>query len=249
MRLLCLGTGTLVPEGDRASSGLAVVEGDRALPMDLGRNVLNRMVESGLEPLSMGELLLTHVHPDHCCDLVSLLFARNYATDPDARPPLRITGPEGVGELVERLGDAWRWLRPRFELRVEEVDGGWSGEREGFEVEAVSMQHGETAALGYRVGRGRRVAFTGDTGPGPGLRSLASDCDLLVAECGAAGEIQSEVHLTVESLREAVVEAACPRLLVTHLPPGTDREALRERLSGDGGVEVLLAEDGLAVEV
>lgn len=249
MKLICLGTGTLVPQANRASTGLAVVEDERVLPIDLGRNVLNRMVECGLAPLEMEELLLTHVHPDHCCELVSLLFARNYAVPEDQRRPLRLTGPPGVAALVEDLSRAWRWLEPRFPLRVEEVEDGWTGQRGGFEVEAVAMQHGDIEARGYLVQGSARVGFTGDTGPGEGLLRLASGCDLLVAECAAAQEPASEVHLSAEALARAVARAGCRRLLVTHLYPGTDEAALRRILDRGTEAEVLLAEDGLVVPI
>lgn len=249
MKLICLGTGTLVPQADRASTGLAVVEDERVLPIDLGRNVLNRMVECGLAPLEMEELLLTHVHPDHCCELVSLLFARNYAVPEAKRRPLRLTGPPGVAVLLEDLSRAWRWLEPRFELRVEEVEGGWTGRRNGFEVEAVAMQHGDTEARGYVVRGSGAVAFTGDTGPGPGLLRLASRCDLLVAECAAAAEPSSDVHLTAEVLAAAVARGGCGRLVVTHLYPGTDREALLETLGRATNAEIRLAEDGMVVMI
>lgn len=252
MRVVFLGTGTLYPEPEKASTGLAVFEDERALALDVGRNVLSRMVECGLDPLALDELLLSHVHPDHSCELVSLLFARNYAGGENEGRPLRITGPPGVAELVRRLGEAWRWVEPRFELAIEEVDGGWQGERAGFAVEAVRMQHGDVEARGFRV-RGAAgsptLAFTGDTGPGPGLRSLAEDCDLLVAECAAAGERSSAVHLTPETLADAVVRAGTPRLAVTHLQPATEPTEVLRALRAATEAEVLLADDRLGVEL
>jgi hypothetical protein len=57
------------------------------------------------------------------------------------RPPLRISGPPGTVELVRALIAAWKWLDPRYEFQLCELEDGWVGERAGFEVEAVYGLH------------------------------------------------------------------------------------------------------------
>jgi ribonuclease BN (tRNA processing enzyme) len=254
MQVVFLGTGTLEPQADRASTSLVVRSGAQALWIDCGRNSLSRAVECGFDPLGAPELLLTHLHPDHSCELVSLLFARNYHRDERGAEvlgaPLRLTGPRGTAHAVDAMGEVWRWVRPRFPFEVEEIDGGWKGVRAGFEIEAFAVPHGEIPALGYRIGReGHEVAFTGDSGPGAALDRLAAGVDLLVAECGQRGEEPTERHLGPEDAAEVARRAGCSALALTHLYPETDRSQALSRARSRFDRPTLLAEDGMILEL
>ncbi len=257
MKVVLLGTGTLAPTADRASTALAAVEDGRVLFVDFGRNALNRSVECGLDALAGEEFLITHVHPDHCCELVSLLFARNYLrskSPPDSeRARLRITGPSGIRNLLLDLWKAWSWLEPRYPFEVVEIEGGWTGRRAGFEVEAVEMEHGSTPALGYRVGgEGGSFAFTGDTGPGPHLRTLAAGMDLVVTECGAEAQAPAPGHLSPQDIAEwfsTADMARIPRVVLIHLASGSVAESVREKVGAGFAGEVVVGEDRMEIPV
>ena len=64
MKLIVLGSGTLLPTAQRASAGFALLEGDDWFQLDLGRGVLQRMCQEGLDPLRLRHLFLSHIHPD-----------------------------------------------------------------------------------------------------------------------------------------------------------------------------------------
>lgn len=251
MDVITLGTGTLVPQPGRASACLAVVEDDRSLVFDLGRNALGRMVESGIDPLGLDEVVFTHLHPDHTCELVSLLFALNHAPRPPRTKTLRLVGPEGLSDLVDRLQGAWTWLTPRYPLEVREIDPGPVTDLP-FAVEAVRLEHGNTENLGYRVHSvrsGRTMAFTGDTGPCEALVDLARGVDLLVAECAHPDEEASAYHLHPSALGEAAARAGVRHLVVTHLYPQTPAKAVLEGVCRSFPGRVTLARDGLRITV
>jgi ribonuclease BN (tRNA processing enzyme) len=96
---------------------------------------------------------------------------------------------------------------------------------------------------------GRTCAFTGDSGPGPGLIELARGVDLLIAECGDGLLPGRGRHLDVASLSRLVEDANVGRVAVIHVDPRHDRAAvvaaLRERL----GERVLAGRDGLRIPV
>ena len=239
MEVVTLGTGTLVPQAGRASAGVLVLEDDRALPLDLGRNVLSRMVEAGIDPLDLDHFLLTHLHPDHSCELVSLLFGLNYGVRPPRQRPVRLIGPAGLQDLVDALARAWPWLEATFPLEVREIGPGTVDVGAGWEVEAVRLEHGSTEDLGYRVrstASGRTLAFTGDTGPCPALEDLARGVDLLVAECSSTDADATEFHLSPTPLGRAAAAAGARRLVLTHLYPETPArevvETIREIFPG-----------------
>jgi ribonuclease BN (tRNA processing enzyme) len=76
MEVTFLGTGSAMPTGDRAQTGLLVTHDDRRLLVDCGSGVLHRLAatETGYE--AVHTVLLTHLHLDHVSDLLPLLKAR-----------------------------------------------------------------------------------------------------------------------------------------------------------------------------
>ena len=75
---------------------------------------------------------------------------------------------------------------------------------------------------------GRRIVYTGDTGPSDALAAWARGCDLLVCECslptrdGHSGE-----HLTPEQCGELAAAAAPKHLALTHFYPPVERVDIR----------------------
>ena len=251
MDVITLGTGTLVPQAHRASACVAVVDAGRVLVLDLGRNALSRLVECGIDPLDLDEVCFTHLHPDHSCELVSLLFGLNYGAPSARSRPLRLRGPAGLRELVERLQAAWKWLTPRYPLDLQEIGSG-RVEGLGFEVEAVRLDHGETENLGYRVRSrrgGRTVAYTGDTGPCPALVDLARGVDLLVSECAGTDAAPLPFHLSPTPLAEAARDAGVGHLVLTHLYPDVDPAEVLRGVSRIFAGRVTLARDRLRLQV
>jgi ribonuclease BN (tRNA processing enzyme) len=246
MRVHLLGTGTVHPVAGQASAGLAVEAAGQVHGLDLGRGVQNRWAEAGLDPLGLRWLHLTHLHPDHCCDLVPLLFARNYAGPPR---PLTITGPEGLTALVAHLGRAWRWVRPRFPLHLREMEES-SFQAGDVRVAAAFLDHGGQANLAYRIeAEGRSVVYTGDTGRGEGLLNLAHRAHILISECSFTDDRDGGGHMCPSRLGPLAQAAGVERLVVTHLFPGTDGDEVERVLRRHYDGEILLAADGMVLDL
>src|SRR5690606_15548721 len=71
-KIVMLGTGTPVPDADRAGAGIAVVYNDEAYVFDIGGGVVQNAIAaaqkkniSGLYPTKIDHLFLTHLHSDH----------------------------------------------------------------------------------------------------------------------------------------------------------------------------------------
>jgi len=126
------------------------------------------------------------------------------------------------------------------------------------EGETVELDDGTVVEPDQVVGparRGRRVVYTGDTGPTDSVVDAAAQADLLVHDATFA---ESEVdraretgHATAREAGEIAQQAGVRRLALTHVSPRYAGDAsvlaaeAREAFDGD----VVLARDGLEVEV
>ena len=64
-----LGTGSPMPDPNRAGPATLVSAGDEHYLVDAGRGVLMRLAALGLNAPSLSAVLLTHLHSDHITDL------------------------------------------------------------------------------------------------------------------------------------------------------------------------------------
>jgi ribonuclease Z len=136
------GTGGSVPTARRGLPALLIRRGAERILVDCGEGTQRQLVSTiGLADLD--EILITHYHADHWLGLPGLLKT----FDLRARErPLAVRGPAGLREL---LGPVLRAAgRPRYELILEELDGGAVLQREGYSIATVPVSH-RGIALGY----------------------------------------------------------------------------------------------------
>lgn len=249
-RLTVLGSGTAIPRPDRASSCYLLEVGDSSLMVDLGPGSLHRAAAAGCDLSRLDAVLITHIHPDHCADLVALQFALVSPELERNRPALAVRGHEDLLLLVARLRNAWpRWLAPgssRLDLAAVgpgplDLPGGLSGS-------AHAIAH-HKSSLGYRLTLpgGAVVAFSGDATEGGDLARLAQDADLLVLEAAGPERAPVEGHLTPRRAAAIAARAQVRHLLLTHFYPATLAEPVQEQVREvfEGGLT--LAHDGLVL--
>ena len=93
MQVVTLGTGSPLPDPDRAGPATLVRAGGRDLLFDCGRGVLMRASAAWSGPAAFASVFLTHLHSDHTTDLNDIVTMRWVASlEPD---PLPVVGPAG----------------------------------------------------------------------------------------------------------------------------------------------------------
>jgi ribonuclease BN (tRNA processing enzyme) len=248
MRLTFLGTGSAMPTGNRAQTGL-LLEGDRPLLVDCGSGVLGALARTNAGYEAVDTVLLTHHHLDHVSDLLPLLKARWLAGEEH----LRVLGPGGTRDLLDGLLSVHDYLRDRVDLRVEEIGPEEPFEVAGFDVAATETRH-SMHCLAYRFSRGSEtITFSADSEAFPGLVEFADGSAVLVHDCSFPDEVDVSNHPTPSQLGAALAgaDADVGRVYLTHLYPHTSGrheemlESVGERYDGD----VRIARDGLTIEV
>ena len=100
MRITILGSGSPLPDPNRAGPSTLVQAGGASLLVDCGRGALMRLAAAGGSVQNLTAVLITHLHSDHITDLNDVITSR-WALSL-APNPLRVVGPEGTGRVVER---------------------------------------------------------------------------------------------------------------------------------------------------
>lgn len=249
-RFRALGTGTVALSPARSCSGYFVEAGDVRLLVDCGSGVTRRLAELGIEWQRITHIAITHFHLDHYADLPTLLYAYRYGMLPARSAPLEIIGPQGTGALLDRLATAFGPFvaAPDFPQTVHEMAPGETRDLAGIELSAFKVPH-TAESVAYSMARGgRRIVYTGDTGPSPELGSWSKGCDLLVAECSLPEAMAIPEHLTPEQVGELGRAAQPGMLALTHFYPPVEQVDIEAAVRRSYAGPLTLAHDGWVTE-
>jgi len=197
IEITLLGTGSPIPDPNRAGPSTLIRAGGQQLLVDCGRGVLQRLAAAGASANTLSALLLTHLHSDHIADLGDVLITRWVTTfTPDA-PPLPIIGPPGTAEVVEATLRAFgRDIGYRIAhhddltapppVDVQEYTEGQVWDRDGVRIIVAPTDHRPvTPTIGFRIEHSDEngtasVVMAGDTVPCASLDELAAGAGALV---------------------------------------------------------------------
>ncbi len=252
MRLVTVGTGTVVPDPDRASSCYFVEHGTTRIVVDCGAGALQGLARSGIPWGEIDGIVISHFHADHIGEIPSLIFALRHGLAVPRSRPLQVWGPEGTRRLFEAWASAFgSWIvDPGFGIEVHEVGPGETVSiGELIARFAPTLHTEESLALRLEAG-GSALGYTGDTGPSESLAEFFRGVDLLLAECSLPDDLVGDNHLSPSRLARLAAGAGPGRLAVTHVYPqlwGVDVPALVRAAGYDG--EITMVSDGLEIQV
>ncbi len=250
MKVTVIGSGTALPSARRRSPALAVEAGGERLLFDCGPDTLHGLARTGIRHQEIDRILVTHFHPDHTLGLPHFLFASRYDPRPREKD-LWIAGPEGLDGLLDSFRSIYPgWLEEReYRVRVKILaPSGW--ETEGWKLTAAPVLH-NPESLAYRLEdrEGGVLVYGGDTGPCDSLVELARGADLLILESSFPASLVTPAHLSPEAAGSIARRAGAKRLLLTHLYPPCDEIDPAALARKEFGGEVIVAEDGLTLQV
>jgi ribonuclease BN (tRNA processing enzyme) len=267
VELTVLGCCSGMPAGGEASSGYLVSGGATSVLLDCGPGIATALGDHG-GPARLDAVVVSHLHLDHCYDLLPvgkalLTMAMDYPGAPlrtSAPPdPLPLYLPRGCGDLLRRWADLFpvptlpqldRAFDRAFDVR--EYRPGDTLAVGALTLELHELRHG-APNCGTRVDDGTAtLAYTGDTGTTPALTDLARHVDLLIAEASLAEtDTGPQGHLSGADAGRAAAEADARSLLLTHWTSQEScwRGARGEDARAEFGGPVHLAHGGWATRV
>ena len=252
MEITVVGSGTVVPRLERRQSCVVVRAGGLMIVFDLGSGAVRGMLRSGLDPLAVDRIFFTHFHPDHTVDVVPLLFAINYGAPEKRTRTLYLSGPESFLRFWNSVMEVWgKWMADEYTTLVSELPRECPTpiELAGFRLSWAPAAH-RSESISYRLdAEGGAFVYTGDTEYSPSVVELARGADTLLIECSFPDEAPVAGHLTPSGVARIASEADVRRVVLTHIyPAAEDLDLVSEVNRGFDG-EVVVAEDGLELEV
>ena len=251
MKLTVLGTGTIAFSPARSCAAYYLEAGEARFLLDCGPGTTRRLAELGVDWRAITHVALTHFHIDHHSDLPALLFAWKYGMLPARAEPLRIIGPVGTRQLIERLAAAHgEWvLAPGYPVEIIELEPGGAVDVEGARLDCCKVPH-TPESVAYSVTSGaRRIVYSGDTGFDKAFAEWSRGCDLLVLECSLPASMAIPEHLTPEQCGQLAHVAAPRTLVLTHLYPPLETEDVQGLVAAKFGGPIVIAKDGWTTEL
>lgn len=248
MKLTVLGcSGTYPGPTSACSSYLLEADGFR-LVLDAGNGSLGEL-QNHCDVLDIDAVLLSHLHADHCLDLVANSYARRY--HPDGIPPkLPVYGPVSTqdrlcGAFERRPDDG---LSDIYDFRT---IGPGCVQLGPFRVELARVNHPVEAYAVRLSAGGGSVTYSGDTGACDQLVRLARGTDLFLCEAAFLDEPDNPpgIHLSGREAGEHATRADAGRLVLTHLVPWGDAKRSEEEAADAYPGDLVLAHSGAVYTV
>jgi ribonuclease Z len=248
VRLLILGSSSLVATEARRPTHLACLGAEHGLLIDCGVSPRGRLEELGADRDRIGDIFITHFHPDHASGLT--LFLMELCLRGRTAPLSVYSGEECIRRIRRMMAMfGWRKIPGQFPVRYRTVKRGKREpvlENGEFRVLSTPVRH-VVPTLGVRVedkDGGKSFVYSADTEPSANLASLAGGTDWLIHE--ATGE--GVGHSSAAQAAAVAREAGARRLLLIHTDPYADREALLAQARAVFRGDVLIADDKMEIE-
>ena len=248
-KLIILGSSNAIPDEKHENTHMAIVGNGGTILIDCVNNPVVRLAQAGIQLDDVGEIILTHFHPDHVSGMPLLLMDMWLL---GRKKQLDIYGLSYTLDRLEKVMEFYDWATwPHFfpvtfhRLPEQEMTPVFS--RDDYRIFCSPVHH-LIPNIGLRVEftkTGKVLAYSCDTEPCQEVVRLAAGADVLIHEASGA----TLGHTSPEKAGETAQQAEVGSLYLIHYPtrnvdPNTFIPQAREKFSGP----VALAEDFLELE-
>ena len=226
MEITFLGTSSMVPTKERNHSAIYVKYKNNGILVDCGEGTQRQMTKTGIAPLHVNKILITHWHGDHVLGLPGLLQTRRSDSAEPVRT-LEIYGPP-AGETFEGIKKKFERMQQTFDfelgehVKIIEVQEGTVFQDQHFRIETAELYH-TVPSYGYSIVESDRRRI-----------DLAAARKAGIPEGPLLGRIQSGKPVKVEgrTIKPADVSSAVPGKKLTVIGDTAEGKACSDLASG-----------------
>lgn len=210
-----------------ACSGYLINAEGFLIMLDCGNGSFSKL-QKYADCSKLGILILSHLHPDHYCDIYCLRQALKYQMKEGKRKdPVFVYLPEGPEQIVEEIRQ-WDDVFTIVSLQEAQVA---VNDFNLFQLGFFSVQH-QVPAYGvqFSVGEERLLTYTGDTGWFPQLTEYCQNSRYLLAEASLRGYELAERgadHMTAGQAGTLAQSSGAENLILTHFFPEANLHQLQ----------------------
>jgi ribonuclease BN (tRNA processing enzyme) len=230
VKITVLGKSPAWQDAGGACSGYLLQEGDTTLLVDCGNGVFGKLREV-VDYAAVDAVVVSHLHADHCIDLIPFSYALSYSPRarafPHPRPTLWV--PPGGRDVFRQIAGAWNSpelveqafclieYEPARELTLGPLTITFHEVPHFIRTHAIRV-----------TGPSGSFTFGADCCPNEALVEFARDTDLLMLEATLEQpEEGRRGHLTWAEAGAHGRAAGAKRLVLTHIAADDDLEAAR----------------------
>lgn len=133
-----LGTSAQIPTAKRNHSAILLNYNDENILFDCGEGTQRQFRKAKLNPCKTTRILISHWHSDHVLGIPGLLSTLALS---GYNKKLYVYGPKGTKEFMRDLLKIFNFQK-KYEITVEETNGGKFYETNDFYLESERMHHG-----------------------------------------------------------------------------------------------------------
>jgi len=215
-RIFFLGTGAAMPIIRSLPCIALKIDSDIYL-IDPGESCQAKMFKSGLSPLKVKAIFITHGHGDHYLGLPGLIQSMTLS---DRKDPLVVAVPKSFKEVLSDLFKTG-FVRAGFKLELRDIVPDIFYTDSKVSVKGFPVEHGiEAYGLYITIGK-KTVCYTGDTAPCISIIESCKNVDILIHEATFTSiyseEAHKQKHSTALDAAEAALEAGARLLVLFHI--------------------------------
>jgi ribonuclease BN (tRNA processing enzyme) len=248
MRLTILGSSASYAGPGQACAGHLVESAGARVLLDCGNGVLANLA-SVIDPLTLDAVFVSHPHPDHFLDLYPLQALLRYAPEGPAGPmPLYL--PPGMFKAMSWFLSERGNAELAAAFSTHDVIDGHTVTVGDLSITPYGVEHTEESFAFVVTDGAATLCYTSDTTLGEPVLRAARGCDLLLAEATLPEAYRGAApHLTAAEAGALARDAGAGQLVLTHIWPTNDRDAMAAEAAEAFGGPVTIASEFDTFEV
>ena len=237
MKIKVIGSGSMWNSYNSASYMI-----DDDILVDVPNGMCKYLFRLGLNPMTISNVLITHLHGDHFFDMPFYLLLKSKAKNPKVnifcpskgkrkiKKLLKLAFPNSVSNIYDNV-----FLKYNYDE---------SFQVNRYNITRYLVDHGKLKpAYGYVFeSNNKKVGFTGDTTLCDNVEKMASICDYLFCDCMFIKG--NNKHMGIDQLQELSKRFARCKFVVSHLENITREEIKKMKIKN-----VIVPNDGDDFEI